>query len=136
MLVPVSDPPAPPPRICLVDDHEVLRHQVGLMLGRVGFDVVASVGSCEEGFAAVTSLAPFAAVIDQQLPDGRGVDLCRRLSISIPSVRLVVHTGHVAPGLREEAEAAGAWAVIGKSIRGVELIAALRADPMDPLSLR
>jgi DNA-binding NarL/FixJ family response regulator len=134
VVAPPSDPANP--SICVVDDHALLREQVALMLQRQGFEVVATVGSCADGFHAVTTHRPFAAVIDNQLPDGRGVDLCRRLSVAVPSVRLVIHTGLFAPGLEEEAAAAGAWAVVGKSIRGTDLLAALGAGRSGPFDLR
>jgi DNA-binding NarL/FixJ family response regulator len=112
-------------RLCLVDDHALLREQLTLLLHHAGYEVVAAVGTCEEGYHAITNLAPDAAVIDHQLPDGWGVDLCRRVAVDTPAVRLVIHTGMVGPGLEVAALDAGAAAVVPKTVRGTDLLVAL-----------
>jgi DNA-binding NarL/FixJ family response regulator len=118
---------APRRSLCLVDDHAVLREHLTQLLDQAGYDIVAAVGSCAEGYEAVIAHVPFAAVIDNHLPDGWGTDLCRRLSVAVPGVRLIVHTGMLAPGLDEVARDAGAWAVVAKSVRGTDLLATLES---------
>jgi response regulator of citrate/malate metabolism len=34
-------------------------------------------------------------VIDNHLPDGTGIDLCRTLTAQTPSVRLLIHSGTI-----------------------------------------
>lgn len=123
--------PADVVTVCLVEDHEALRHALATLIARRGDRVVASVGTVAAGLDAVLMLRPTVAVVDNQLPDGRGVDLCRTLAGVAPDVALVLHSGTVSPELEDEARAIGVTAVVTKSVRGAELLAAL-----DELRLR
>lgn len=112
---------------CVVEDHVQLREQIVALLASAGVEVLAAVGSVAEGSKAVCHHLPTVAVIDNQLPDGRGIDLCRALTAAAPGVRLLLHTGVVTVDDEREARAAGAEAVIPKSIRGLELLQAIGA---------
>lgn len=112
--------------VCIVDDHVALRDQLVLLVIRAGHQIQAAVGSFDEGLDAITSHRPDVAVIDNQLPDGLGVDLCRVLTAEVPEVRLVLHTGILGPDTERDARAAGASAVVAKSVRGVDLLDAIR----------
>jgi len=110
----------------LVEDHEMLREQLCEFLADSGFRVLAAVGSASEGEVAVTEYRPDVAVIDNRLPDGRGIDLIRVLAIRTPHVALLLHTGMVTDQEAQEARHAGAAAVIVKSTTGNRLIEAIR----------
>jgi len=123
--------PADVVTVCLVEDHEALRHALASLIVQRGDRVVASVGTVAAGLDAVLMLRPTVAVVDNQLPDGRGVDLCRTLAAAAPEVALILHSGVVSPELEAQARAVGVAAVVTKSARGAELLAAL-----DDLRLR
>lgn len=111
--------------VCIVEDHEILRSAMIALITDGGDRVVAAVGTVAAGLDAVLTLRPTIAVIDNQLPDGRGVDLCRTLSSVTPEVTVILHSGTVSDALREEGLAAGATQVISKSIRGEDLAASI-----------
>jgi DNA-binding NarL/FixJ family response regulator len=111
--------------LVLVEDHAAVRDQITIQLAKAGVEVVEAVGTMWEGEVAVRAHRPAVAVIDNRLPDGLGVDLCRRLSVDLPDVALILHTGVVPKSLLIEAEQAGVRAVVAKSIRGTSLLEAV-----------
>jgi DNA-binding NarL/FixJ family response regulator len=113
---------------CLVEDHANLREQLHELLLSVGVDVLAAVGTVRDGEAAIHRYAPDFAIVDNHLPDGRGIDLIRRLAETEPQMTLLLYTTALTEEQRKEALAAGASAVILKTIRGDALIEALRPD--------
>jgi len=115
----------PGTRICLVEDHVVLRDELVNLLVGAGADVLAAVGTVDEGHRVVTAHLPDVAVIDNHLPDGRGIDLCRRLRQAAPEVTLLLHSATLTSADEQEALEAGAAAVVAKAIRGDRLLHAI-----------
>ena len=117
--------------VCVVEDHaDVRRHLCELLTG-AGVEVLAAVGTVSEGEAAVNFHLPDVAVIDNKLPDGRGIDLCRSLALSTPQVALLLHTSMVTDEEAREAVEAGVAAIILKSIRSeglLDAVVSLRPD--------
>ena len=65
-------------RILVVDDDRALADMLGEYLERAGY-VVAARDTVAGGFAAARRESFDAVVLDVMLPDGDGLDLCRRL---------------------------------------------------------
>jgi DNA-binding NarL/FixJ family response regulator len=123
-----STPPAERPvSVVLVEDHPGVREQLAALLTGSGITVLRAVSTAAEGHQAVIDLRPDVAVLDHNLPDGSGVDLCRRLTEVMPGLPVLIHTGAVTSALVERAMAAGASAVLPKSVRGEALVRAIRA---------
>jgi DNA-binding NarL/FixJ family response regulator len=118
--------------VCLVEDHVQVRDELVDLLTHAGMHVLSAVGTVRDGQKSVTDCRPDVAVIDNNLPDGRGIDLCRALAKSAPDVTLLIHTGVVTSDVEREALNAGATAVIRKGLRGDELIRAIRNRPYTP----
>lgn len=75
----------------IVDDHPSFRASARAILESDGFDVV---GEAEDGASALTAvreLDPDVVLLDVQLPDASGIDLCRFICElgSLPAVVLV-----------------------------------------------
>lgn len=118
--------------VCLVErDPAALRLLAGV-LETAGLRVVGAAGSAAAAVVAVERSRPDVAVVDTRLPDGRGVQLCRQLTGADPGLAVVLHAATVAPGEENEAERAGAVRLVAKSVRGVELISAIRACDTRP----
>jgi len=118
-----------PATVCLVEDHPELRRHLEEFLHAAGHLVLDAVGTFSEGRTVIIDRHPDVAIIDNQLPDGRGVDLCRELCVAVPAVVLLLHTAIVSADLSAEAKHAGAAAVVAKSVRGTELLDAIRMRP-------
>ena len=66
------------PRVLVVDDERQILRALKVILREAGYDVVEAV-SIEEAFDRAAVRPPDAAIVDLMLPDGSGVELCRRL---------------------------------------------------------
>lgn len=126
MASPFSTTPGRQITVCLVEDHVLLRDQLVELFANAGLAVLAAVGTVRQGQSAIIRELPDIAVIDDQLPDGRGVDLCRDIHTAAPHVRLILHSSLVTADEEREALVSGAIAVIPKSIRAITLLAAIR----------
>ena len=71
-------------------------------------------------------LAPDVAVLDFNLPDGSGGDLIERFTVELPELRCVIFTSLVDQAETDALLAAGAEAVVLKTLRGTDLVDAIR----------
>jgi DNA-binding NarL/FixJ family response regulator len=77
-------------RVVIVDDHPVFRATVRDLLERRGFAVVGEADGAHAGLQAVEASAPDAVVLDVQLPDGNGIDVCRMLTEANPGLTVLL----------------------------------------------
>ena len=120
-------------RVVLVEDHPAVREQLTAVLRTAGLDVIAAVGDLLGGLEAVRRMRPDVVVVDNRLPDGRGVELCEMLAREVPESALIVHSGAVTGPEIRHALAIGVRAVVPKSLRGRELLDAV-LHAVDPPS--
>ena len=66
------------PDILLIDDDRRLADMVGRYLGQAGYSVQVQ-GTVREGLQALASRVPGLSLLDLMLPDGDGLDVCRRI---------------------------------------------------------
>ncbi|CAN5209501.1 hypothetical protein BH09ACT12_BH09ACT12_00620 [soil metagenome] len=117
--------------VCLIEDQVPLRDWLVTLLSDQGIEVTAAVSTLAEGEAAIHRFTPDVAIIDNHLPDGRGIDLCATLAVEHPAMTTILHTGLVSAEEEREAISVGVAAVVLKSIRSrelVDLLATLRPD--------
>jgi CheY-like chemotaxis protein len=120
-----SDPKALTITVCIVEDNRNLRAQLVDVLTEADVNVVAAVGTVSDGEAAIIDYVPHVAIIDNNLPDGRGIDLIRTLASVTPQVTLLLYSAGVTDEVATEATKAGATAVVAKSIHTDELLKAV-----------
>ena len=65
--------------VLIVDDHPSFRASARAMLESEGFDVVGEAADGTSALEAVEALAPDVVVLDVQLPDMSGFDVCAEL---------------------------------------------------------
>ena len=112
------------PRVLLVDDHPGIVQALSRVLSPV-CDVVGVVADGREVAAAAARLQPVVIVVDLNLPDVSGLDVCRQIRDSNPRVKVVVISARIDDAIRDEALAAGASGFFEKSAAN-ELIEAIR----------
>ncbi|MCD2195830.1 response regulator [Actinomycetospora endophytica] len=118
-------------RVVLVEDHPAVREHLVAVLDAAGLDVIATAGDLGGGHETVLRLRPDVVVVDNRLPDGGGFELCEVLLREVPEVALVVHSGAVTGAETERALALGVHAVVPKSLRGHDLVDAVRLAVTD-----
>ncbi|WP_177320474.1 response regulator [Lentzea waywayandensis] len=114
-----------PVRVLLVDDHEVVRRGLREMLDdEADISVIAEAGSVTEAVTRAGANPPDVAVVDVQLPDGSGVDLCRTLRDL--GIRCLVLTAFDDEEALVGAIMAGASGYLLKQVRGQDVVTAVR----------
>jgi DNA-binding NarL/FixJ family response regulator len=101
------------PRVLLVDDNPGVLTALERFLAP-DCDVV---GTVREGAAvceASRRLQPDVIVLDLNMPDVTGLEVCRQIAQTDPHARVILLSGDVRAAIREEGLGAGACAVIPK----------------------
>ena len=122
--------PAPGPvpiRVFLVDDHEIVRRGVSdLISATADMIVVGEAGTAGDALRRIPAAAPDVALLDVQLPDGSGVDVCRDVLSSHPDIRCLMLTSGDDDEALFAAVMAGAAGYLLKQVRGSNLIDGIR----------
>jgi len=116
-----------PIRVFLLDDHEIVRDGVKALLeGADGIEVVGEAGTAWEALARIPPTHPDIAVLDVQLPDGSGVEVCRDVRAAHPEVQCLMLTSFSDDEALFEAIVAGAAGYLLKQVRGTDIVDAIR----------
>lgn len=118
-------PPAPI-RLLLVDDSELVRAGLRVLLG--AHDSLSIVGEGHDvasGVAAALTLRPDVVLLDIRLPDGTGFDACRQILQRLPDTRVLVLTSVADEDVVDNAIRAGAHGYLLKEVNGRALVAAI-----------
>jgi len=113
-----APPPSAPPRpvhVLLVDDHVLLREGLhALLRGVPQVRVVGEVGSAEDVVAVAVRHRPDVVVVDIRLGTrgDDGLELCRMLTATVPTARILVLTAEVSESLTLAALRAGVRGVL------------------------
>ena len=111
----------------LVDDHEVVRRGlIDLLCADPELDCVGEAGSVAEAMTKIPAVGPDVAVLDDWLPDGNGVELCRDLLSFMPDLRCLMMTSYTSDEAMLDAILAGGSGFVVKDIRGMELACAIK----------
>jgi DNA-binding NarL/FixJ family response regulator len=114
--------------VLVVDDHPAVRLGIQLLLAdEPGIDRVASAASYQEGLKRAGELAPDVAVVDFHLPERDGLTLTRRLGAMPNPPRILLFSAYADERLALAAVLAGADAMLGKDIMGLELCRRIEA---------
>lgn len=115
-------------RILIADDHAFVREGTRRILEQEpDLEVVAEAGDGEEAVGLVLDLKPDVALIDVAMPKLDGIEATRRIKALYPAVAVLVLSAYdddqFVFGLLE----AGAAGYMLKSVRGHEIVEAIRA---------
>lgn len=115
-------------RVFLVDDHEIVRRGlVELIDQERDLEVVGESGTIRGTVARIAATRPDVAVLDVQLPDGNGIDLCRTIRSEFPDLQCLILTAFDDDQASYASVIAGASGYVLKDIRGQGLIDGIRA---------
>ena len=114
-------------RVLLIDDHALVRKGIAALLSSRGVEVVASVGSGEEGVRRALELTPDIVLLDVKMPGMNGIETLRNLrarGVSTPVLMLTMSSedSDLSAALR-----AGAQGYLLKDMEPDELVPALEA---------
>jgi two-component system, NarL family, response regulator NreC len=113
-------------RILLVDDHQILRDGLKVLLeSEEDLKVVGEASTGIEGVTLTRSLLPDLAVVDLSLPDISGLEVIRQIREINPSCRIVVLSMHTKRDFVVEAIEAGCDGYVPKSSAHTSLLQAI-----------
>jgi DNA-binding NarL/FixJ family response regulator len=114
-------------RVFLVDDHEIVRRGVRNLLESEGdIEIVGEAGTAAEATAAILALRPDVCVLDANLPDGSGIEVCREVREVDPSIKGLILTSYDDDNAISAAILAGAAGYVLKQIEGSSLVSGVR----------
>lgn len=106
---------APALRVMLVEDNEVYRSSLELLLGmQPGIEVVATAADGDEALARLAEATPDVVLLDYRIPGTDGTELTLRLRELAPELAVVCLTAEASPEERAAVLAAGAAAFAEK----------------------
>src|SRR4051794_41059611 len=73
-------------RVLIIEDHAAFRAVARELLERRGFAVVAEADGAKTGLEAARRVVPDAVVLDVNLSDGNGIDVCCALTEANPAL--------------------------------------------------
>jgi DNA-binding NarL/FixJ family response regulator len=119
---------SPHVRIVLVEDNQMFRETLELLLGLRGdLEIVGSVGTGQQAIKLCADVHPDVAVIDYRMPGLSGAQTAEEVLRVSPGTRVVCLTASVSRAEVEELFAAGAVACINKDEELDLIVAAIHA---------
>lgn len=112
--------------VMLVDDHDLLRRGLrDLLRSEFGVETFIEASSAGEAAQALAEMQPGIVIVDLNLGDGSGIDLCRTVRNRWPDARVLVFTASEDPTAIASAFDAGANGYVLKGAPHAELIGAV-----------
>jgi DNA-binding NarL/FixJ family response regulator len=113
--------------VFLVDDHDIVRKGVRALLESAGdIEIVGEASTVADARRLVPDMHPRVVIMDTELPDGSGIDLCRELRGLSPQTRTLVLTLNDQEESIAAAMNAGAVGYLLKDVQGTSLLSAVR----------
>ena len=117
---------APPLRVMLVDDHEVVRDGIRAMLEpEEDVVVTAEAGTVREAVDEASRTRPDVIVMDVRLADGSGIEATREIRAMLPETRVLMLTSFADDEALFASIMAGASGYVLKQVRSGELLRAI-----------
>lgn len=125
----MTDTPTRPISLLLVDDSELVRSGLKVLLTRPEFTATLSiVGEAASVAAAITEtgrLRPDLVLLDLRLPDGSGLEACRQILAQFPGTRVLILTSVIDDHIVQDALSSGAHGYLLKEINPQGLFQAI-----------
>ena len=97
-----------PSNVLVIDDNELTRSLLLLILRGAKYNVVGSAENVARGLAMAKSLRPDIILLDNHMPDGDGVDCIKTLRRELPKSIILMITTNSDQGVIDKAMANGA----------------------------
>ena len=114
-------------RVFLLDDHEIVRRGLRELLeAEDDLEVVGEAGTAEIAVGRIPATNPDVAVLDVQLPDGDGIEVCREVRSRRPELACLMLTSFADDEALLASVMAGASGFVLKQVRGSDIVDAVR----------
>ncbi|OGO12438.1 MAG: hypothetical protein A2Z66_09585 [Chloroflexi bacterium RBG_13_66_10] len=117
-----------PIRLLLVDDHEVVRTGLRMLLESAGgVEIVGEAGTARDALEMVSEIRPDVVIMDIGLPDMTGIEAAREIKARRPETSIVALTIHEDQEYFFKMLEAGATGYVPKRAAPEELLTAIEA---------
>jgi DNA-binding NarL/FixJ family response regulator len=117
-----------PLRILLVDDHEVVRRGLSVLLrAKPDWEVCGEAGNGREAVEKALKLDPDVVILDVGMPNLNGLEATRQIVKAKPEIRILILTLHDSDALVQDVLNAGARGFLLKSDAARDLVTAVEA---------
>jgi DNA-binding NarL/FixJ family response regulator len=124
---------SPPVRVVVVEDNDVFREALVLLLGQEpDVEIVGDVAGGEEALELAAEVEPDVVLLDYRLPGMDGVQAARELRRVVPGAAVVALTASATLREADALREAGAVACLTKDAQLEEIVAALLAAAATP----
>jgi DNA-binding NarL/FixJ family response regulator len=112
--------------VYVLDDHEVVRRGLRQLLGSDGLRIAGESASARVAVRRTPALRPALVIVDDNLPDGSGAEVCRAIAAADPAIRCVLVTDDSDEAVLIDSILAGAWGCLSKQDDGSEQLRLIR----------
>ena len=117
-----------PIKIILTDDHQIVRDGIKAMLSDVeGIQIIAQAGSGKELFDLLKTKNADVIILDIELPDMSGIDICRQVTQEYPDTRILILSMYTGEEFIFKAISEGAKGYLPKNTNREELVMAIKS---------
>jgi two-component system, NarL family, response regulator DevR len=121
-------PGAPPLRVMLVDDHEIVRDGIRAMLeAQDDIVVTTEAGTVRDAIDEAARTRPDVIVMDVRLTDGSGIEATREIRAARPTTKVLMLTSFADDEALFASIMAGASGYVLKQVKSNDLLHAIRA---------
>jgi len=115
-------------RVCLIDDHDLLRRGIKTMLeSEADIQVVGEAADGADAVALVEESVPDVVLIDVIMPNKDGIEATKEIKDAFPNIGVVVLSGHDERQFLFDALKAGASGYLLKTAELDEVVATVRS---------
>jgi DNA-binding NarL/FixJ family response regulator len=115
-------------RVCLIDDHDLLRRGIKTMLeSEEDIEVVGEASDGADAVALVEEAVPDVVLIDVIMPNKDGIEATKEIKDAFPNIGVVVLSGHDERQFLFDALKAGASGYLLKTAELDEVVATVRS---------
>lgn len=115
-----------PISIILIDDHQVVRDGLKSMLSGVkDIEIIAQAGTGKELFGILANVQADVLILDIELPDISGLEICNRIADTYPDIRVLILSMYTGEEFIFKALAEGAKGYLPKNTTRDELVEAI-----------
>ncbi len=115
-------------RLAITDDHSLIRSGIAAMLEEMPeLLIVGSYANASETLENIKKDAPDVLLLDINLPDTNGIELCKPLIRLLPDLKILALSNHEDTSFVKKMLAQGAHGYLLKNTHRLELITAMKA---------
>lgn len=114
-------------RILIIDDHQLVLEGLKLLIESTSeLDFVGMAESGKVGISMIEETKPDILLLDIEMPEMNGIEVCKHVKASFPSIKVIAITMLVQPSIIQSMRSAGADGFLIKNTSGAELVFAIK----------